>query len=457
MAQNEKAKTALLEGKIVKTMISLSLPAVIGMVVIGLYNFMDAMFVGQMLGPKAMTAVKVSYPFTFMNNGIATLIGVGSASAVSIAIGKGDKETLSKIMGNLISAVSIFSIIITALGFIFNRQFLVLCGAKGEIMELGIKYLRIVFIGSIFVNFAQSANMVMRGEGILTQAMLIMAIGAVMNIILDPVLIHFMKPYGKGIEAAALATLISQVVQAVITLWFFIKKSSIKIGKIRPDKKLMKAVLGVGVSAMLMQVMSMIQQTLMYRVAQKYGSSEWQTVLGASLSLMAFSFIPLWGISQGFQPAIGTNFGAKNIGRVKAFTKAFMIFATIFALVFYIPTMCFPKKMLSIFITDEKITDMGFPMLRLLFSTYITYGIMILSITFFQAVKDASKAAILTLCRSLILFVPLLFILPALGLGVKGLFLASVITDLLILAASVLLVIGALKKIQKEVQSTETE
>ena len=305
MSKQDDSRDNLLYGNVFKTMLSLSIPAILGMVVIGLYNFMDAVFVGRMVGPEAMTAVKVSYPFTLINSGIATLIGTGSASVLSRAIGKNDKDTIDRIMGNLVTLVLILSIIITAVGIIFTPNILSLAGAKEEILSEANRYLKVVFIGSLFVNFAQSANMVMRGEGKLKIAMIIMATGAIINIVLDPIMISLMKE-GNGILGAAYATITAQIIQAVITFWYFMKKSdSVKINRIGIDSKLVKPVLGVGVSAMLMQVMSMVQQTIMYNTVERWGSGNWQTILGVALSLQAFAFIPLWGISQGFQPAVG--------------------------------------------------------------------------------------------------------------------------------------------------------
>lgn len=440
--KKENSTEKLLTGNIVSTMISLSLPAIIGMVVIGLYNFMDAVFVGQMVGPQAMTAVKVSYPFTLINSGISTLIGVGSASVLSRAIGKKDSETVDQIMGNLTGAILLLSIIVTVLGLLFTKPLISLSGATGETLDLAVTYMRIVFVGSLFVNFAQSANMIMRGQGILGKAMMIMGMGAVLNIILDPILINIMNSSGEGVKGAAYATIISQIVQAVVTLVYFLTKSTIKIHNICIRKNIMKEVLSIGVSAMLMQVMQMVQQTLMYHVAQNCGGSQWQTILGAALSLQAFAFIPLWGISQGFQPAIGTNYGAKNFQRVGQFTKAFFIGASLLALLFYVPIMCAPATMLSFFITDKAIVATGAPMLRLFFSTYITYGVMILSITFFQAIGKGGNAAILTLCRQMFFYIPLLFILSTIC-GITGLFLAGIVTDLAVLVISLCMVIKA--------------
>lgn len=180
-----------LQDMILKLVLKLSVPAIIGMVVVGLYNFMDGVYVGQMVGDNAMAAISVSYPFTLANSGISTLIGIGSASILSRAIGKRDQSTIDKIMGNLIAMNLIFSLIIMAIGMIFTKQILMLSGASGEILELALRYLRIIFAGSLFVNFAQSSNMIMCGEGLLKQAMLFSAGSAIMNIILDPILFYF--------------------------------------------------------------------------------------------------------------------------------------------------------------------------------------------------------------------------------------------------------------------------
>lgn len=440
MAEKQDSRSNLLNGNIFRTMLSLSVPAILGMVVIGLYNFMDAVFVGRMVGPEAMTAVKISYPFTLMNSGIATLIGTGSASVLSRAVGRKDQATIDRIMGNLIALIVLLSLIVTIVGELFTTGLLSLSGAKGDILIQAERYLKVVFIGSLFVNFAQSANMVMRGEGKLKIAMGIMAAGALLNIALDPLLISIMGRE-NGILGAALATVISQVLQAGFTLWYFLKKSdNVRINSVRIHGNLVGPVLSVGVSAMLMQVMTMVQQTVMYNTVERWGGGSWQTILGACLSLQAFAFIPLWGISQGFQPAIGTNYGAKQYDRVRSFTRAFMVAATALALVFYLPIMLSPKGMLSMFITDEAICAQGASMLRVLFSTYISYGVLILAITFFQAIGKAGAASAMALLRQVLLFLPLVVLLPTVfAVPVQGVFYAQMFTDLVVLMIGIVL------------------
>lgn len=178
-------KTELLTGNPKDLLFKLAIPGIIGMIVIGLYPFMDGIFAGWIIGDYAMSAISISMSLTIINGGISALIGVGSASVLSRAIGKGDKETTDRIFGNFCYWVIVFSIIITILGLLLAPHFLNLVGAKGNIKELGLRYLRIVFLGSVFVNFAQAGNMTMRGEGALKQSMMIMGVGAVLNIILD--------------------------------------------------------------------------------------------------------------------------------------------------------------------------------------------------------------------------------------------------------------------------------
>lgn len=452
MAQKQDTRTQLLTATPLQLIVSLSIPAIIGMVVVGLYNLMDRIFVGQLIGEVAMGAVSVSYPFTLINTGISTLIGVGSASILSRAVGKKDQDTLDKIMGNLVALNLLFGVAIIAIGMIFTRPLLMLSGADGEILNNAERYLRIIFAGSLFVNFAQSSNMIMRGEGLLKQAMLFSAGSAILNIILDPILISVLKPYGMGIDGAAYATIISQFVYAAVMLWHFKAKSkNVRIHGIQIEKSLASEIFGVGFSAMLMQVMTLVQQTVLYNVASRYGGESWQIILGAALSTQSFAFIPLWGMSQGFQPAVGTNYGAKQYDRVKKITKGFIVGGTVLTLIFYIPIQLAPKTLLSWFIKDANLVSQGVAPFRILFSTYILLGFLIMAITLMQSLGKASKASVLVMLRQIVLFIPLAIIMPMIGgLGVTGVFVAPALTDLIVVIMAVFMVASVFRGVTKQ-------
>ena len=455
MKQSLDTRTKLLTQNPVSLMFELSIPAILGMVVVGLYNFMDSVFVGQMVGSVQMGAISVSYPFTLINGGTAAMLGVGSASVLSRAIGKKDEATIGKIMGNLVAMVILLSAIITIVGMVFTRPILTLAGASGDILNYAEKYLRIVYAGSLFVNFFQSANMVIRGEGQLKKAMLIIGSGAVLNIILDPIFITLLNPVGRGMEGAAYATVLSQIIQALITVWYFKKKSQhVKIGRIRIEKSLLPQILAVGVSAVLMQVLTLVQQTVIYRVASNYGGETSQILLGAALRVWNFAFVPLWGISQGFQPAAGTNYGAKDYNRVKKLTGVFVASATILSLLFYIPVELFPANVLSLFITTPGVAASGATNFRIMFSTYILQGSFLIAVTLFQSLGKANKATWLVLFRQIILFIPLAVILPMIGgMGIRGVWLAIALTDAILVVITISMMLAEFRKFPSTVQS----
>ena len=407
---NKNSKELLTEQPL-QILIKLSLPAILGMIVIGVYPLMDGIFAGQILGEKAMTAVGIATPFTYINTGIATLIGVGSTSLLSRAIGEGNQRTIDKVMGNLCFWVLLLSTIVTILGYLFCGQLLMIFGAKGELLNLSTRYLRIIFLGSIFVHFAQAANMVMRGEGLMKRAMLIMSLGAGINIVLDPVLMIMFREH--GVEGAAIATITAQFIQAVFTLWYFKKKSeTVKIGLIRKENEIIGEMFSVGVSAMLMQVLTIIQQSFLYSQAFRYGGETSAAIMAVSLRIQAFSFIPLWGMSQGLQPAIGANFGAKQYNRVKKIFNVFTISSIVLAACFWIPAEVFAKQILNLFGLSDETLFLAVPNFRIMYSIFIVYGVMIMIMTFFQAIGDGKTAGVLVMLRQVILFIPTMIFLP---------------------------------------------
>ncbi|MBY2475573.1 MATE family efflux transporter [Clostridioides difficile] len=431
MNEKNDTRTRLLTESPLKLMFSLSIPGIIGMVVVALYNMMDAIFVGQLVSSTAMGAVSVSYPLTLINGGVSTLVGVGSASILSRAIGKKDKAIVDKIMGNLVMMITILSIIITIIGMCFTRQLLQFSRVEGEMLTQAESYLRIIFAGSLFINFTQSSNMVMRGQGLLKKAMVIIASGSILNIILDPIFITYFNQYGMGIQGAAYATLVSQIVQFCISMLYFTRKSEgIKIKRLKLEWDIIPEICSVGISAMLMQVMTLVQQTVIFNIGSRYGGESAYILLGAALRVQNFAFVPLWGMSQGFQPVAGTNYGAKNYSRTIKLTKVFVLSAIVLSLCFFLPIQIIPEKILSLFITDNDIVAQGVSNFRLMFSTYSALAVFIMIVTLFQSLGTASKASMLVMLRQIILFIPAVILFPMIAnLGETGVWLAIALVD----------------------------
>ena len=196
-----------------------------------------------------------------------------------------------------------------------------------------------------------------------------------------------------------------------------------------------------------MQILTLVQQTVIYRVASNYGGETSQILLGAALRFWNFSFVPLWGISQGFQPAAGTNYGAKEYDRVKTLTKVFVIAATVLSLVFYIPVELFPDKVLSMFITTPGITASGATNFRIMFSTYILQASFLIAVTLFQSLGKANKATWLVLFRQIILFIPLCVILPMVGgMGILGVWLAIALTDAILVVITISMMLSEFRR-----------
>jgi MATE efflux family protein len=427
----------LTSGNMFKLMLKLGIPGIIGMLVISLYSFVDAIFVGRYVGDKALGAISIAYAFTLINNGIAVLVGIGSASVLSRAVGRKDQKTIDSVMGNVFVLTLLMSSVVTVLGYIFAPQLLHVVRAEGEMHELGVKYLRIVYLGSIFVNFGQAANMVMRGEGKMALAMAIMGSGAVLNIVLDALFIIVFK---QGIEGAAIATVISQAVFALATFFYFLCFSkNIKFKSFKLEKSLVGETFAVGMSAMFMQVLSLVQQTVMYSTLKKYGGEDQVILMGAFFRYMMLAFIPLWGLSQGFQPFAGTNFGAGLFERVKKGTFLFYGFGIVLAAIFWLVFLASPESVLSLFIKDNPaLVAAGKTNATLAFLIFPLMPIMILNITLFQALGKAKPAGFLAISRQLVLFVPAVLILPHF-LGVRGVWAAGLFVDSLLVIISIII------------------
>ncbi|EKO1912672.1 MATE family efflux transporter [Clostridium botulinum] len=448
-----KNREELINGNMFTLLLKLSIPGIIGMLVIGLYNLCDAIFVGKLVGETALAAVSISSPFTFINNCIAVLVGVGSSSILSRAIGSKDDKIINEILGNLILSVLILSLVVTILGCLFSESLLRFSGATGEILKSGINYLRIVYIGSFFVNFSQSANMLIRGEGKMKEAMSIMAVGAILNIILDPI---FIRTLNFGVEGAAIATIIAQIIQALVTFIYFKRnKSILSVNKLKFAFDLMPEILSIGGSAAMMQLMYLVQQTALYKLTSIYGGDEQLVLMGVALRILMFTFIPIWGIGQGLQPIVGMNFGAKKYDRVKDAVKIFSIASTIFIGILWGFYMLRPRVVLSWFINDKTIIENGYEFFRLMFLTFPVSGLIVMSMTFFQSIGKGGKSALITILKQVILFMPIAIILTKI-IGIKGTWLSSSVTDAIVFVLSLVLLAMELKKLTN-INSSENQ
>lgn len=432
MQEREK----LLSSDLKSLFFKLSIPGMIGMIVIGLYNFVDAIFVGQLVGKEAVGAVALMYSVVLFNQALLTLIGSGSMSVLSIAMGKKDQAKIDKLLGNMIVLLVLISGIFTIF-VAFNTDSIVrFIGGKGLTHELGVKYLKILLIGFVPAALGPAMNFLLRAEGKMRDAMLIMGVFSILNIILDPI---FIKTLGYGIEGAAIATIISQYL-LMITQFVYFKLGrsiiSIKNIKLKIARDILPEIFKVGFSQMLMCIMAMVQQIILFNSLQVYGGNDHVALMGGSYRVFMFAYLAVWGIGQGLQSVVGVNYGAGRYDRVKDSFKKFTLIGSIISVSVWILFMAFPENILSWFIPDSTLVANNVNLFRLFTSIFFLYVYFATVLNFFIGLGKGKEAGVIAISRQIVFFIPLALFLPKL-MGVTGIWLSLPLSDLLCMVIAV--------------------
>jgi putative MATE family efflux protein len=436
--KDEEVRHEILTLSIWKLFAKLAVPGIFGMLMYAVYVFVDAIFVGQWVGKEGLAAISIVYPLTLINAGIYAFMGMGSASLLSRSIGAEDKETISRILSGNTLFVFLFSAVVTVCGFLFAEPLVYFMGGRGQILSYGTSYFRIVVLGFFFINFIGSSNMLIQAEGRIKAAMILISIGSILNVCLDPV---FIKVLGLGVQGAAIATVIAMIVTAVLTLMYFIVGSSelsFSAKGFRYAPRLLRNIFAVGVSGMAMQLMTVTQQAMIIKSVGHYGGGDDLALIGATLNMLAFALIPLWGISQGLQPVIGMNYGANSYARVKEAFRKFLLAASLIALAIWVVFMTLPRTILGLYITDPALVSSAANLFRLFMVVFFLQGFIFLPATLFQAIGKGTVASLLLLAREVLVFAPIVIILP-LFIGMNGVWVSLPIADALIVIIAVVL------------------
>lgn len=440
---------SLLNDKPSTLFFKLSVPGILGMLVFGFYQFIDGVFVGQLVGPAGMGAVGIVYPFSLLNNGISGLIGTGAASIVSRSIGSGEKGVLDRVFPAVFLLNFIICAVVTVISIIFAPQIVAFMGGTDEMLDLGVKYMRIVIAGTFFINFSASSNMLIRSEGMIKDAMIILGVGAVLNIILDPLL---MMVFDMGIRGAAAATVISQMVSMLLSLIHLRSKKSVVVANLRfssLDFSFIKRILKIGFSALALPIMAIIEIVTAYKMLALFATPNDVIALGTIFKIFSLLLPPAWGIAQGMQPFVGVNFGAGKMKRLIKGYGVFTAYGTIFCLIFWSILMFAPRMVTSWFIVDDSILDLIFNAPRIFFCLYPLYGFMFNTLILLQATGSSRKAAIFVTCRMVLFFIPpMLLICPF--FGPIGVWLANPISDGLTCLTAGIAIASFLKTLKRD-------
>ena len=408
-----KAKVNLGEGSVGKLLISLSLPAIIAQLVNVLYNIVDRIFIRRMAnGEVAMAGVGVAFPLIMIISAFSALVGMGGAPLAAIKMGKKDNDGAEEILSNSFSTLIIIGAICTVVFLIFNEKLLWAFGASDATIGYAKEYLNIYLVGTVFVQIALGMNSFINTQGFAKIGMTTVIIGAITNIVLDPL---FIFVFDLGVKGAALATILSQFVSAIWVLKFlFGKQSILKIRKkyIMPKMKVLLPIFALGVSPFIMQATESLVLISLNNKLSMYGGDLAVGAMTIMSSIMQIITMPLLGLSQGAQPIVSYNFGAKNIERVKKTFKLLLTCCLIYTIIMWGALMIFPEVFVGIFNNKPELVEITSWSMKIFFAGIFIFGAQIACQQTFLALGQAKISLIMAILRKIVLLVPLIFILP---------------------------------------------
>ena len=397
-----------------KLLVRLAVPTVIAQLVNMLYNIVDRIYIGHIaeIGSLALTGVGVCMPIIMIVTAFAALVASGGAPRASIALGRGDHDTAEKLLGGSFSLQIAISLLLTAVLLLFGHNFLLAFGASENTIEYADSYLNIYALGTLFVELTLGMNAFITAQGFATTGMLTVLIGAVCNIVLDPLFIFGLN---MGVRGAALATVLSQGISCVWVVSFLMgKKTSLRLKpqNMRIDMKLLAPCIALGLSTFIMQSTESIISVCFNSSLLKYGGDIAVGAMTILTSVMQFAMLPLQGLAQGAQPISSYNFGAKNAERVKQTFFALLKASLTYSVILWACIMLFPQAFAGIFTPDQELLAFTAKALRIYCGALFIFGIQIACQMTFVSIGNAPCSIIVAILRKFVLLIPLIFILP---------------------------------------------
>ncbi|MBQ5678225.1 MAG: MATE family efflux transporter [Clostridia bacterium] len=453
MDKKQDISNQLATAPIWSLIIKLSIPAILAQVVNLLYNVVDRIYIGHMedIGTKALTGIGLCVPIITLISAFTMLVAQGGAPRAAIEMGKGDIKKAEKILGNCFVLLLAFSVVLTVLFSVFGEMLLMLFGASEETIVYAFPYMQIYVAGSVFVMLSLGLNMFITTQGFTKISMATVLIGAICNIILDPIFIFGFK---MGVRGAAFATIISQAVSAIWVLSFLIgKKTKLKIRKenLMPSAKILAPVFALGISPFIMNTTEAVINISFNSSLQKYGGDIAVGAMTICTTIFQMVWVPAQGIGQGAQPIISFNYGAKNADRVKQAFKAFLTICFTYIFVFGMAIEIFPQFFIKIFNDNPELVETAIWTLRLYGCALVFFGIQMAVQQTFIALGKAKASLFIACLRKVILLVPLIYILPNFFENkVFAVFLAEPVSDAIsIITASIVFFFVFKKEMKK--------
>ena len=438
-----------------KLLLKLALPTVAAQLINMLYNIVDRIYIGHIpeIGAAALTGVGVCMPLIMIVSAFAALVGYGGAPRASIFMGKKDRASAEKTLGNCFVLQILISVVLTAVLLIWNRDLLMAFGASENTIEYGVRYMNIYALGTVFVEITLGMNAFITAQGFAKTGMLSVLIGAVANIILDPVFIFGLD---MDVQGAALATIISQALSCIWVVHFLCgKKTYLKIRKanLRLSPKIILPCLALGVATFIMQASESVISVCFNSSLQKYGGDVAVGAMTILTSVMQFAMLPLQGLGQGAQPIISYNYGAGDAGRVRGAFRLLLKVSLGYATLLWLLVMLLPGGFAAMFTSDAALLDYTRTALRIYMAAMFLMGIQMACQMTFNALGKATESIIVAVMRKFVLLIPLIYIMPHVIRSdqTMGVYLAEPIADTLAVTFTAILFTVQFRKIVKKI------
>ena len=458
MEQKVKKEANLGEDRIGGLLFKLALPAILAQVINLLYNLVDRMYIGHIakVGSVALTGLGVTMPFIMCVSAFAALVSMGGAPRASIMMGRGNREEAERILGNCTSMLVIVAVIVTAVSQIWGTDILMLFGASESTLPYAWAYMQIYSIGTIFVQLALGLNAFINAQGFAKTGMLTVVIGAVCNIILDPIFIFGLH---MGVRGAALATIISQGISCVWIVRFLLgRQTTLRIRKenLRIRPKTVGPCIALGVAPFIMQFTESVLNICFNTSLLKYGGDVAVGAMTILSSVMQMSMLPIQGLTQGAQPIIGFNYGAKKMDRVKKTFRLLLLSCVTFTAVIWLICMLLPQAFILIFTDQAELIAFTKWAMRIYMAVSLIFGVQISCQQTFIALGNAKTSVFLALLRKVFLLIPLIYILPAfMEDKLMAVFLAEPVADVIAVTTTSILFYRTYRSLGKEKEPVE--
>lgn len=431
--KNIDGKTDFSKGPVWRCIVAQAVPLTIAQIVQLLYNVVDRIYLGHMGNGNglALTGVGLTFPIVTLILAFTALFGTGGVPLFSMERGNRDEEKAGKVMGNSFALLLLSSVILMISGYIFCRPILFAFGASEESYVYASEYLNVYLMGTVFSMVSTGMNGYINAQGFPRIGMLSVVLGAVVNIVLDPVFIFCLQ---MGVSGAALATVISQAVSAAWILSFLFGKRvliPLRFSNIRINRAITGEIFRLGTSNFIAQGTNCFVQVACNATLQQYGGDLYVGIMTVTNSVREIFSLPIHGIVNGAQPVISFNYGAKDYQRVKAGIRFNTVLGSAYTACAWIAVLLFPGVWFHIFSDDMQMYDAGLPMLQIYFFGFVFMALQVAGQSTFQALGDAKHAIFFSMLRKVVIVVPLTLLLPALGFGVKGVFLAEPISNVI--------------------------